>query len=1082
MPNEETLGSLGIDFDVDNRTLKMKMSDSGRSIRDFVNQSGRDLDRATSKFRAFSHSISGIGGILATIGIAKFSSDIIGAATRLDTMEKGLTRTEGSLEAAKKRLIEFRNIAKDPGLEMSGLTRGYVQLKSIGQESEKSIKFLRGVGNEIAKIGGSEEDLGRVVRQFVQMQGKGKVMAEDLVVIAESMPNIRKLMQDAFGTTSTEALQKAGVTAQQFFDKITESLGKQEKAIGGAKNAQTNFKSAIEQLNAALGEGILPTLTDFLEKTTGLIDKFNEMPEATKKVIGKSVAGGVGILGIVFALSQALNLANNLKTALGGLGAVNVAQNVATASSGLAASGLLDARGNPIMRQATTAGVTAGAVSGGLPAIAKLAITAASVAIAAGTVIWSGKEIYNALTRGFTAEEKAKIRNPKQSDVEARFEGLPRFEANRLYSGQMEAEEIVNKALRNAKIDIGVMNIEMPLDPEIIKKNLADAGLDKLASFDPTGERGKGKGSYAMYQAEGGRSVALPDRVATLPGGIPYAKETFNFSNYFNKAVLGDIEGFTNSFDALTDSFIKSSNVWEEGKKKLAEYLETEKSIAIRANESAKAEYQLSLRLKDKKDALEANAVPMETFRGLISDVVKAQQNGIITEDQYQSLLDELNAKLEDGIVTNEEYAESVERINKAKSGGIAKMDAEISKLSKEIAGNWKDIGGWINKADKEQIPFWTHMDSGINNAVWGFNNLSNSIQTIFSLFQSNVMGDYGGITEYIGDYQQEYDDFIANQKEFIQAELDSGKTIEEANKAFADEKTKIAEKQKEAELQIIKDFKKSQLSDFDRQKLDINENYETLTQIYKKYGIDTTGLERDRQKQLRNLEIQGYADSLGRIADYVNDAKTLWDGLVSTWELGIDIYDRFIKKQGETPNIPTTTGGGGTGGGINLGTATIMIAGATIAIDAYENAQQYQEQTGQQGYVGIGHPLIQTSLTSEQVDQLYEDMPFWQKQMDAMSGGKLFKDKIARIEKEMINKSLEQIATPTSESTRKYTSGGTRTRDGSASTTTDASLAPPQTININVVPASPAAYDDAIDIIAQGFKKKGYMTHVRRS
>lgn len=340
------------------------------------NKAASDIE---SKMQRISRAFGALGGVIAGIGIAKFGSDIIGASTRMDSLNRSLITTEGSAQKAQARMKEFVQVAKDPGLGLTQLTKGYIQLKSVNIESELAIKSIRGIANAIALVGGGKEELERVTRQFVQMQGKGKVMAEDLVVIAESLPQIRKLAEQAFGTANTEALQKMGITGKQFLAGITVELEKMPKAADSAKNAQDNFTDALERFRAKLGDQILPTVTKFLNGLTNLMSKFEAMPASTQKLMGTAVVGGAGLLGLSATLLSIVSTIGLIKTGLGGLGAVNVA----SAGAGVAGS-------------ATGIATSAGAGAAGASLLTKAGVVAVYIAGAAGA-FWAGSKLGGAL-------------------------------------------------------------------------------------------------------------------------------------------------------------------------------------------------------------------------------------------------------------------------------------------------------------------------------------------------------------------------------------------------------------------------------------------------------------------------------------------------------------------------------------------------------------------------------------------------------------------------------------------------------------------------------------------------------------
>lgn len=277
-----------------------------------IDKTGRkfvqEFDKMESKTKKVSSAFSSLASIIAAVGLTKFSADIISAATKMDSMNKSLLSIEKSQNKVNERMAQFKEIAKDPGLGLKQMTDGYIRLVNASVKADTSIKLMRELGNAIALVGGGAEQLDRVTYQFAQMSSKGKVMAEDLMVISDSLPQIRKLMQEAFGTADTEKLQKMGVNAETFISKITEQMGHLERAQTGAKNAQDNFNDAMFQFKASLGEAVLPAMTSVITKLTEMAEKFTALPDGIQKVIGTGVIGGTGLLGITVALKSIIEI------------------------------------------------------------------------------------------------------------------------------------------------------------------------------------------------------------------------------------------------------------------------------------------------------------------------------------------------------------------------------------------------------------------------------------------------------------------------------------------------------------------------------------------------------------------------------------------------------------------------------------------------------------------------------------------------------------------------------------------------------------------------------------------------------
>jgi len=340
------------------------------------------IQKMESGFGKANKAILAMGGIIAGIGIAKFGSDILKASTTLDTLNLMLINIEGSQAKANKRFEEFKILAKAPVLDPFNLSHSYVALRAVNVESTLAIRFMKGLGNAMAGVGAGNEQFKNAMYQVVQMAGATKLLGQDLRVINESFPQMRKYLAEAFGTADPEALAKKGVTAIDIMTKLSDIFEKLPRFAGGAQAAQDNFKQSLMLLEGALGTTVLPSFTKLITKITELMDKFNAMPEATKNVIGKAVVGGLGILGIGAALSSVLIIAGQVKSALIGLGAVNVGSGVTKALAGSAGAGI-------------TAGATSGAIAGAvvkqgftigtaLMTIGKLSIVAGTVAMAYG--------------------------------------------------------------------------------------------------------------------------------------------------------------------------------------------------------------------------------------------------------------------------------------------------------------------------------------------------------------------------------------------------------------------------------------------------------------------------------------------------------------------------------------------------------------------------------------------------------------------------------------------------------------------------------------------------------------------------
>lgn len=304
----------------------------------YVNEGTSAANRFTKSNENSVTTLKTFASVVGTVGVIKFGNDLFQSAVKMDTMVRSLTAIEGSANKGKKALSDYIEMAKSPGLTLLQAQQGVTQLKMVEVNADLAKKAIMEIGNAVALVGGGGEVLGRVVTQFVQMQGKGKVMQEDLRVIAESLPMIRRYMKEAFGTTDTAALEKRGVTPLKFLTKIVDIMSKEPRATGGLQNAIDNIHDSIMRLEAALMGPLVPGIQKVADELSILMDQFQKLPTPIQTLIGEGVVVGTGVLGLSFALSGLITIAPAVIGAVKNLSTAFVGMNTAVGASSIAGS------------------------------------------------------------------------------------------------------------------------------------------------------------------------------------------------------------------------------------------------------------------------------------------------------------------------------------------------------------------------------------------------------------------------------------------------------------------------------------------------------------------------------------------------------------------------------------------------------------------------------------------------------------------------------------------------------------------------------------------------------------------------
>jgi tape measure domain-containing protein len=728
---DEVIGSAWVEINSNIKELQRDIT----GIRKHVDDSAKHIE---TRFNSATKAITLMGSAIAGIGVAKLGADIYGASIKMDTMNRMLTNIEGSQEKANKRFEQFRILAKEPVLDPFNLSRFYVGLKSVNVEADLSIRFMKSLANSMAGVGAGNEEFARSMEQFVQMMGKGKLVGQDLRVIAESFPQIRKMIGEAFdGITDPEELAKKGYTALEVLTKLNEVMEKQPHFAGGAQAALDNFKQSLQLFEGALGKDVLPTISKFLDKLTNLMDAFSAMPEATKKVIGTSVVGGLGLLGIGAALSSIISLIGLTKEGLVALGAIKIGANVAGLASGVAGAGLATNAGMGtgalagvvVKESALATGAGIGAQAGMVTATGALG-TAAAITLMTGaaiTVIGSGlilaemagnEKVQDFLyggkpTKGGLLDKDAQIAASTQEELVKRLATLK--------EGTAEYSDIVNKL----KASMGGIFAKPITAKE--SYDLTPEQTKQLSAFnEPTGIAGMGIES--MYGGLEKRVTPLPEQIQKIGIEVSGLSELGMFSDMMNdidkSQAIVNTANQLKAFDEATKKADDTALSLITTSIKLETTQETQKNI-LTQNVQGFDQYGISA-----EDAGKAQTWLIENTQKLNAELDKTAISMMLSSKR----LEEGELRKQEALRSTgrafDDYGVSAEDAKKASEWWAKNAEG----LKKETSQFWKDMGS---------LSKWT-MDSVITKSVDDMFNYFTEKQVTAGSLYNNWIGDMG--------------------------------------------------------------------------------------------------------------------------------------------------------------------------------------------------------------------------------------------------------------------------------------------------------------------------------------------------
>lgn len=267
----------------DTKGLTAGMDDAGRTAK----RLGDTLTRVEQPAAAASKSLSGIGAAAAAAGLLAVGAAMGTVATQsvklageLEQNKVAFTTMLGSADKADAMLRELATFAASTPFELRGLTDSTKKLLAFGFDAQAVIPIMNSVGNAVAAVGGGKETLDGVTMALGQMAAKGKVSAEEMNQLAERGIPAWKMLSQAIGVSTPEAMKMAEKGAIDAGTAITALVnGMNEKFPGMMQKQSQTITGALSNLQDSADAA----LTKIGQK---LIETFN----LTKVVQGMSTA------------------------------------------------------------------------------------------------------------------------------------------------------------------------------------------------------------------------------------------------------------------------------------------------------------------------------------------------------------------------------------------------------------------------------------------------------------------------------------------------------------------------------------------------------------------------------------------------------------------------------------------------------------------------------------------------------------------------------------------------------------------------------------------------------------------------
>ena len=287
------------------------------------------IDETTKKIQNMASTVGGaftkVGETMSSIGtkLIPVSTGIIGlgavavkTSAEVKAMNSQFEQTFGDLQSQASSAMN--RVATESGILQTRLqgvgTSIYAFAKSSGADSAEAMELmetaLRATADASAYYDRSLEDTSESLMSF--LKGNFANDAQLGVSCTETTRNAKAM--ELFGQKYNDLteIQKQQTLLKMVTDaqKLSGAMGQASRESDGFENVMGNMKESAKQLGAELGEVLLPTVIDLIQKVTGIIQKFSEMDDGTKKTI-------ITIAGLVACLAPVLIVGGKIISSVG---------------------------------------------------------------------------------------------------------------------------------------------------------------------------------------------------------------------------------------------------------------------------------------------------------------------------------------------------------------------------------------------------------------------------------------------------------------------------------------------------------------------------------------------------------------------------------------------------------------------------------------------------------------------------------------------------------------------------------------------------------------------------------------------
>lgn len=227
--------SIGGELTIGTRKARQALADAradmARTVRDMGSMKAPEMQGGTGRFTELNAKATATRNIVQTVYdvLAKPAA----SNTWYEDLRDGLTAVMGSADAAKDHIGKLRLISDEQSLsddQFEQIVDYSIRIQSLGYSAEQAAEFIREMANAAEGMGKGVEDLSGMVMSLDKIDESGKAALKSIMGLTKETPALRKVLEEAFGTSNAAELDKLNLSSEQLFEGIKRGMQRLDTA------------------------------------------------------------------------------------------------------------------------------------------------------------------------------------------------------------------------------------------------------------------------------------------------------------------------------------------------------------------------------------------------------------------------------------------------------------------------------------------------------------------------------------------------------------------------------------------------------------------------------------------------------------------------------------------------------------------------------------------------------------------------------------------------------------------------------------------------------------------------------------